>query len=304
MRDLNAIGVAMIQMRIHKGLQNKEKNIKRALHMIDVAVNGKPVDIVALPEVFATGFPPLFPVDIDEWKKWSEPLPDKVGVLPKESPTLMALSEKCREHNIFIQAGSILELDEKNGFHNSAVLLDNNGYFQGKYSKVQPWTPEPGGREEFPVIDTEIGNIGMNICYDGSFPEISRILALKGAEIIFRPSEWNDPFSSEGLDWWKIENQARAIENHCYIVAVSCIEEDEIFTYPGRSMIVDPWGRVLLAASDSMSERILVTHINVNEVRRIRTMVETDNHLVDIKVGLYAKEFKKIAKLRGEWKDE
>ena len=298
MRDLNAIVVAMIQMRIVKGLENKERNIQHALDMIDAAVIGKPVDIVALPEVFATGFPPLYPVDMDLWKQWGERLPDKVGEEPIESPTLMRLSAKAKEHNIFIQAGSILELDTEGNFHNTACLLDNHGRFLGKYSKVQPWTPEPGGREVFPVIDTENRKIGMNICYDGSFPEISRILALKGAEIIFRPSEWNDPLSSEGLDWWKIENQSRAIENHCYVVAVSCVEQDELFTYPGRSMMVDPWGRILLAASDGMGERILVHHVNVNEVRRIRNNVLTDNHLADLKVDLYAKEFANIAKER------
>lgn len=298
MRDLNAVNIAMIQMLVCKGLTNKEKNIERALKMIDIAVTGKPIDVVTLPEAFATGFPPFFPIDMDEWYRWCERLPETPGTIPKESPTLMALSEKARQHKIFIQAGSILEIDSEGHFHNTATLLDDQGRLLGRYSKVQPWTPEPGGREEFTVIDTEIGKVGMTICYDGSFPEIFRILALKGAEIIFRPSDWNDPLSSEGMDWWKIENMSRAIENHCYIVAVSCIGEDEIFTYPGRSMAVDPYGRILLAASDSMSERILVTTLNVNEVRRIRREWVTDNHLKDIKLELYAREYASLAERR------
>lgn len=298
LRDLNAINVAMIQMRIYVGLKNRERNVQRALDLIDMAVTGKPIDIIALPEVFTTGFPPLFPVDMDLWCKWAERFPETYGELPKESPTLMALSEKAREHKVFIQAGSILEIDREGNLHNTAALLDDEGRFLGKYSKVQPWTPEPGGREVFPVIDTEIGKIGMNICYDGSFPEISRILGLKGAEIIFRPSEMNDPLSSQGHDWWEIENRARAIENHCYIVATSCVKEDDIFTYPGRSMAVDPYGRILLAASDGMGERVLVTTLNINEVRRIRGSWHTDNHFRDIKLDLYAKKFTEIAKNR------
>lgn len=298
MRNLNAVNIVMLQTRVYKGLENKEKNIERALNMIDRAITGKfgIVDIVALPETFATGLPPIFPLDMDVLCSWGERLPETPGELPRESPTLMALSEKAREHKIFIQAGSILEVDSQNHFHNTAVLLGDDGKFLGKYSKIQPWVPEPGGREVFTVIDTEIGKIGMMICYDGSFPEIARVLALRGAEIIFRPTEMNDPLSTEGMNWWRIENRSRAIENHCYIIGTSCIEEDEIFTYPGASMAVDPYGRILLAASESMSERALFVTVNVNEVRRIRKEWITDNHLRDLKVGLYAKEFAKLAK--------
>lgn len=169
------------------------------------------------------------------------------------------------------------------------------GNYIGKYRKVQAWIPEPGGGDSFPVFKTDIGNIGLTICYDGSFPEPARLLSLNGAEIIFRPSEWNDPFSTEGLDWWKIENQARAIENHCCVAAVSCVGEDEVHLYPGRSMVVDPYGRILVAASDNMSERILGCSVDVNEIRRIRQNWKTDNHLRDLKLEIYANAYMKAA---------
>jgi predicted amidohydrolase len=67
-----------------------------------------------------------------------------------------------------------------------------------------------------------------------------------------------------------VQNVTRAIENHCHVAAVSCAGEDEVHFYPGRNMIVDPYGRVLVAASDNMSERILGCSVDVSEVQRIR----------------------------------
>jgi predicted amidohydrolase len=215
-RNLNAIEVYMIQMRVYAGLENKERNLERACKMIDTAMMGKKVDIVALPEVFATGFPSLFPVDWEALHEWAEYIPDDPGASLDKSPILKVVAEKTKEHQVFIQAGSIIEKGSDGKIYNAACMIDDQGRYLGKYRKVQPWEPEPGGGDSFPVFKTEVGNIGCDICYDGNFPEISRMLALNGAELIFRPSEWNDPFSSEGFDWWKIANCARAIENHCY----------------------------------------------------------------------------------------
>jgi predicted amidohydrolase len=305
MRDLNAIGVAMIQQRVLPGIENRERNLERALQLIDVAMHGKgdlgTVDIVGLAETFATGFPSFYPPDREVFAEWGERLPDTPGEYPAKSTILGVLSEKAREHRVWIQAGSILETDADGEIQNTAVLLDDEGRFVGKYTKVQPWTPEPPyARATLPVFDTPLGVIGMNICYDGSFPEISRILALKGAEIIFRPSEMNDPLNARGWEWWQIENRARAIENHCYVVAVSCIKQDDIFTYPGCSQLVDPFGRVLIESSDNVGERVLFDTIDILNVRRIREEWISDNHMKDLRLDLYAKELSLLAEARSE----
>ncbi|MGQ9461161.1 MAG: carbon-nitrogen hydrolase family protein [Candidatus Bathyarchaeaceae archaeon] len=297
---LDGVEVHLIQMLVEKG--KWEKNMKRAVQMIEKAIKGSvgvhEVDIIGLPETFATGFPDLYPVDMDLWRKWGEPVPDEPGSSVDECPTLEKISEVAEEYGIYIQAGTVVEVDKEGNVYNTATLFDPTGKYLGKYRKVQAWIPEPGGGDSFPVFDTHIGKIGIMICYDGNFPEIARLLALNGAEIIFRPSEWNDPFSTEGLDWWKIQNIARAIENHCYVAAVSCVGEDEVHLYPGRSMIVDPYGRILIAASDGMSERILGASVDVNEVRRIRETWKTDNHLQQIKLDIYAKEYANAAAKR------
>ena len=298
---LDGVEVHLLQMKVVKG--DWDRNMDRAGQMIEKAERGSTgvhrVDIIGLPETFSTGFPDLFPTDLREWKKLGEPIPDEPGASVDDSRTLRKVSGWAQEHGLFIQAGSIVEKDRAGNVYNTATLFDSTGKFLGKYRKVQAWIPEPGGGEGFPVFKTKIGNIGIMICYDGNFPEIARILSLKGAEIIFRPSEWNDPFSMEGLDWWKIQNIARSIENHCYTAAVSCVGEDTIHFYPGHSMIVDPYGRVVVGVSDNMSERILGCSVDVNEVRRIRQTWETDNHLQHLKLSTYAKEYSRLAAKTG-----
>jgi|GEM_PF-598370 len=300
-RDLDAVTVAMVQMRVEPGLERRETNLQRAVELIEVACKGKHIDVVALPETFTTGFPDMYRGDSEEFLLWAERLPSEPGERPDPGTTLGVLAEIAQEREIFIQAGTILEADDEGRIHNTAALLDDQGRFLGKYSKLQPWVPEPGGtRDLFTVCDTTIGVIGMNVCYDGSFPEISRILSLKGAEIIFRPSEINDPLTAMGWEWWQIENRARAIENHCYVVAVSCVKQDDIFTYPGCSMLTDPYGRVVIGCGDSAAERVLVGEVNVNEVRRIRRTWPSDNHLRDMRIDLYAREYMRLAATRAD----
>jgi predicted amidohydrolase len=277
-----------------------EKNMDRAIQLMGTTIKGSvgvhEVDIIGLPETFATGFPDLYPVDLNQWRKWGEPVPDEPGASVDDCPTLKRISEAAEEYGVYVQAGTVIESHKEGNIFNTATLFDRTGKYLGKYRKVQAWTPEPGGGDAFPVFDTDIGEIGMMICYDGNFPEIARLLALNGAEIIFRPSEWNDPFSTEGLDWWKIQNIARAIENHCCVAAVSCVGEDEVHLYPGRSMVVDAYGRILVSASDNMSERILGCSVDVNEIRRIRQTWKTDNHLQHLKLDIYAKAYLSAAK--------
>jgi len=306
MDKLDAVYVSLIQMEIKYGIKHREENLNRALELIDIAVRGHgpgglPIDIVGLPELWDVGVPGVevlgTPESIRKWREWGEPVPG--------SELLQKISDKAAEHGVYIQAGSVAEVDEEGNIYNAATLWDRNGKFLGKYRKVQPWIPEPAvPGNEFPVFDTDIGKIGMMICYDGDFPEVARILALNGAELILRPSEWNDPFSCEGLDWWRIANVSRAVENQCYIAACSSVGVDPLEFYTGHSMIVDPYGRIVAAASESTCERVISANIDINEVRRIRETWKSDNHLKDLRVELYAEVYKKAYEKSKNIKEE
>lgn len=97
MSRLDGVEVHLIQMRVEKG--RIQKNIDRAVQLTEMAIKGSvgihEVDIVGLPETFATGFPDLYPVDLDQWRKWGEPVPDQPGASVDDCPTLKRISEAC-----------------------------------------------------------------------------------------------------------------------------------------------------------------------------------------------------------------
>ncbi|MEW6242909.1 MAG: carbon-nitrogen hydrolase family protein [Bacillota bacterium] len=130
--------------------------------------------------------------------------------------------------------------------YNAAVLIGSEGIV-GVYRKTHPFPGEkcwvtPG--QEAQVFETSLGRIGMIICYDGDFPELSRLLKLKGAEIIVRPSAF---LRDHGL--WSLTNQARAYDNQVWVVATNSIGTDAAgYHYFGHSMIVSPHGQVVASA--------------------------------------------------------
>ena len=103
--------------------------------------------------------------------------------------------------------------------------------------------------DEIVTVDTALGRLGMSICYDIRFPELYRIMALDGAQVIFTPASFTMP---TGKDHWEPILRTRAIENGCYIVAPGQIGKKVHFTAYGNSMVVDPWGTVVSRARDTV----------------------------------------------------
>ena len=151
-------------------------------------------------------------------------------------PATDVLGELARKYHMMI----VVSLPEWQGNvrYNTAVLVGRDGGIIGKYRKVMlpeaevEWGTAPGS--ELPVFDTDIGRIGMQICYDHVFPEISRSLALQGAEIIFTPIEGD--IRTEGKAYDAVA-RARALDNSVYYVTSICDT--------GRSLIIDPSGQIL-----------------------------------------------------------
>ena len=253
-------------------------NTDRMLDMIDAAVAGAapflPVRLIVFPE-FAHAAPVYAAVG-DLLTHLSVPIPNE------HTDRLVA---KAREHNVFIQSGTMLEEDPKypGVVFNTTCLIGPAGILS-KYRKVNTWIPFevhssphdiPGYDEPlFPVTDTEIGRIGCAICYDWLFPEAIRQLAANGAEVLVRVSAYMDPWgATEPMNWWTLVNRTRALENMAYVVAANqgaSLRHYPPYSWPGGSQVVDFEGRMLAEASPGPGERIVVAPIDISALRHER----------------------------------
>src|SRR5687767_9064394 len=200
--------VAACQTDMPNPIERREmrRNTERMLSLIGSAVAGAapflPVRLVVCPE-FAHAAP-IF-------QTAAELLSKLAVTIPIEHTEL--LEGKAREHDIYIQSGTMLEADPKwpGVVFNTTCLVGPSGILY-KYRKVNPWIPyevhasphDLAGYDEplFPVADTPIGKIGCAICYDWLFPEALRQLAMNGAEILLRVSAYMDPWgATEPMDW-------------------------------------------------------------------------------------------------------
>ena len=232
-----------------------EPRARRMLEMVDMAVTGyEPfcdVKLVVFPE-FAHAAP-IFPT--------AEELAEKLALrIPNEHTE--RYHAKAKEHGVWIQTGTFLEIDDRYPGHvfNTTCLIGPDGILS-KYRKTHPWLPWevhssphdiPGYVDEvFPVVDTAIGKLGAAICSDWLFPEAIRELALGGAEV----------------------NRARAMENLCCVVAANqgaSLKHYPPFSWPGGSMIVDFDGRVLAQANPGPGEQIVVGPVDLAALRAER----------------------------------
>jgi predicted amidohydrolase len=270
-------------------------NTDRMLSMIDSAVAGHvpflPVRLVVFPE-FAHAAP-VFPT-VGE-------LADKLAVeIPNEHTDRLAT--KAREHDLYIQSGSMLEIDPRwpGVVFNTSCLMGPEGLLF-KYRKVNPWIPyevhasphDLEGYDEpmFPVADTPIGRLGCAICYDWLFPEAIRQLAANGAEVLIRVSAYMDPWgATEPMAWWTIVNRCRALENMAYVVAANqgaSLRHYPPYSWPGGSQVVDFEGRMLAEASPGPGERIVVAPVDITALRHERDVRRGHHMLAHLRTEAY-----------------
>jgi len=261
-------------------------NMAKGADWIRRAVEEQGAGLVVFPEDATTGFNPALKVE-DIW--------DLVDAIPGRMTE--PIQEAARKHRAHVVWTTYERGENRRIVYNSAVMIDSSGEVLGVYRKTHPFPTEriggggwvtPGNKAV--VCETSLGRIGMIICYDGDFPELSRVLAVNGAEIIVRPSALLRPF-----DLWHLTNAARAYDNHVYMVAVNAVGTDAAGTnYFGHSMIVTPVGNRL--AQGRGVEEMVFASLNPDPLKFISYGTDSPqifDHLEDRNLAVYGDILKK-----------
>ncbi|KXS45275.1 MULTISPECIES: carbon-nitrogen hydrolase family protein [unclassified Candidatus Frackibacter] len=268
-----------------------EANLAKVVKWIDKAVDEYDAELIVFPEDVTTGFDPA--MSAEELYELVSPIPGKVTE---------PVEKAAKEHGVYVALPTYEQGEEPGIVYNSVALIGPEGVV-GVYRKTHPFPTErlagggwatPGDKAE--VFDTELGKIGMILCYDGDFPELSRLLAVKGAEIIIRPAALLRSF-----DIWEMTNMARAYDNHVYMISVNAVGPDAGNNYNfGHSMIVSPIAQKLAQARGV--EEIIAVELDDDPIKNVSYGTKSPmifDHLEDRNVGLY-KDILKEAKSQFE----
>lgn len=248
-------------------------NVVKAIPMIRQAgLDGS--DMIMFPEMFTTGYElSIVGPRITELAE------------PVNGPTITALREAAKQAGVYVVAPIALYHDGLPGVpFNSAVLIDREGNVAGVYDKQHLWALERfyfRGGNGTPVFQTDFGTIGIMICYDMGYPEVARMLALQGAQIVLCPSAWCEP----DHDVWDINVPARALENTVFLCAVNRYGREQDLYMGGHSKVCDPRGRVVAELPDE-GEGVLNVEIDLADVVSNR---QTSPYLRDRRPELYGK---------------
>jgi Predicted amidohydrolase len=251
--------------------ESKKTNIFKAKTMIYEAAD-KGADIIALPEMFNC------PYNNKYFREYAEIYPN--------GETINMLSSAAKEKQVFIIGGSIPELDEQGRVYNTSFIFDNKGTLIGKHRKVHLFDIDikNGVRfkesevltsgSEITMVDTPWGKVGVAICYDIRFPELTRIMALKGTKIVFMPAAFN---MTTGPVHWELLFKSRALDNQIFVAGISpARNENYSYVAYGNSLIADPWGSITNRLDEK--EGILIQDINFEYIDEIRESLPLLKH--------------------------
>ena len=247
MRNVRVAGVQM-----DPKILEKENNLLKCLEFLETAAK-KRAEIIVFPECALTGY--CFS-SLEESFSVAEPV---------FGPSSRAIASLCTELNVY----TIIGLLEKDGekYYNTVALIGPKGLV-GKYRKLH--LPFLGidrfvdpGNQPLKVFETEVGRIGMIICFDIRMPESARILTLLGAESIMLPTNW--PKGADLVPKYVINS--RAYENRVNVIAVNRVGKERGFEFIGQSKIVDYSGKTL-AEANAFEEELIFATIDLDGARK------------------------------------
>lgn len=250
---MREITVSAIQFDIK--LNDLKHNVEKAFGMMERAAN-QGSNLIVLPEMWPIGF------DYEDIQKLPPSYIDDI---------LGLLADLAKKYKLYVVAGTMAETAEGK-FYNTSFLVNPAGRPVGKYRKTHLFK-EIGEQDFFApgndafCIETEIGKIGIAICYDIRFPELFRQMALSGAEIICVPSQFPHP----RLEHWQTLLRARAIENQLFVVGSNRVGRMGNTEYFGHSMIIGPYGEIIAEADED--EEILTETIDIDKMYEVRKVL-------------------------------
>ncbi len=258
---MREITVATVQMKPQLG--EMEENLVKMSDMINKIASQQRVDLIVFPELVTSGF--------ELGVRFTE-LAQRVP-----GPTVNLMAQRANEHGVYIAFGMVTKEKVESVLYNSGVLVGPEGDLVETYNKIHLRGEERMAFREgikIPIVDVpDLGSIGMMVGYDLAYPEVSRSLALDGAELLIVMANWE----AANIDEWKTYARARAYENSVYVVATNRVGEDVTMTFGGDSMIIGPRGQIYASMADETDpdtgepmEGFVVARIDLDEVRKFR----------------------------------
>jgi predicted amidohydrolase len=257
---MREITIAIVQMQPKIG--EMEENLVKMSDMISKVASQQRVDLIVFPELVTSGF--------ELGVRFTE-LAQRIP-----GPTVNLMAQRANENGVYIAFGMVTKEKVESVLYNSAVLVGPEGELLESYNKIHLRGEERMAFREgykLPVIETEIGTIGMMLGYDLAYPEVARSLTLDGSEIILCLANWE----ASNIDEWKAYTRARAYENSVYMVAANRVGEDVTLTFGGDSMVIGPRGQIYASMVDETDpetgaplEGFTIARIDLDTVRKFR----------------------------------
>ena len=255
-----------------KFIDSKQKTLAHVGEMIAKQMAQSPdADFIALPEMFACPYEnKMFPV-------YAEYHGGEVYRFCRDT---------ARRYGVYLAAGSLPERDEQGRIFNMAYVFDDEGRQIARHAKMHLFDIDIEGGQSFhesdtltagdsvTVFDTKFGKMGLCICYDFRFPELARLMADKGARLIFVPAAFN---MTTGPLHWELMFRSRAVDNQLYTVGTApAYDENAAYHSWGHSIAVSPWGKVL--AQLELGEGAMITQIDFAETEAVRRQLPLLRH--------------------------
>ena len=256
---MEKIKIAAIQM---STVADKMENVRTVKAYLEKIKDENP-DFVILPEMFCC------PYQTENFPIYAE----KEG-----GPVWQQLSAYAKQYGVYLIGGSMPEKDAEGNVYNTSYIFDREGKQIGKHRKVHLFDIDVKGGQTFKesdtltagdsdtVFDTEFGKIGVMLCFDIRFPELSRMMVNDGAKVIFVPAAFN---MTTGPAHWELSFRTRALDNQIYMVGCAPARDVSAgYISWGHSIVTDPWGRVI----DMLDEKkgILLAELDMDYEEKVR----------------------------------